>query len=87
MHCSHVHLGRLWSLAYNSSRGHALHLFNAKLKYVRCISSCSVVRFKKELDSYMRNLVDLPSMSGFNNSLDSRDSSQWWTPCDDLAAN
>ena len=84
---SHVHLGWLGSLAYNSFKWCAIRLFNAMPKYVRCISSCSVARFKKELDCYLRNIVDLPSMSGFNNSLDSGDSSQWWIPCEDLAAN
>ena len=64
---SHVHLDRLGSFAYNSFRWRAICLFNVMPKYVRCISSCSV-RFKKELDCYLRNIVDLPSMSGFNNS-------------------
>ena len=84
---SHVHLGRLGSLAYNSFRWRAIRLFNAMPKYVRCISSCSVVRFKKKLDCCLRNIVDLPSMSGFNNSLDLGDSSQWWTSREDQADN
>ena len=33
------------------------------------LSSCSVVGFKSQLD--LRNIVDLPCRSGFNNSLDS----------------
>ena len=34
----------------------------------------------------MRNIIDLPGRPGFNNSLDSVNYKQWWTPCDDLAA-
>ena len=42
---SHVNLGRLGSLAYNSFIWRAIRLFNAMPKYIslRCISSCSVL--------------------------------------------
>ena len=56
-------------------------------KYIRCISSCSVVSFKSKLDCYLKNIVDLPGRPGFNNSLDSGDILQWWTPREDLASN
>ena len=68
---SHVNLGRLWSLAYNSFRWRAIHLFNAMSKYIRCISSCSVVSFESKLDCYLKNIIDLPGRPGFSNSLDS----------------
>ena len=49
---SHVHLDRLGSLAYNSFRWRVIRLFNAMPKYLRCISSCYVVRFKKKFACY-----------------------------------
>ena len=52
---SHVNLGRLGSLAYNSFRWRAICLFNAMPKYISCISSCSVVSFKSKLDCYLNN--------------------------------
>ena len=84
---SHVNFGRLGSLAYNSFRWRAIRLFNAMPKYIRCISSCSVVSFKSKLDCYLKNIVDLPGRPGFSNSLDSGDILQWWTPREDLASN
>ena len=84
---SHVNLGRLGSLAYNSFRWRAIRLFNAMSKYIRCISSCSVVSFKSKLDCCLKNIVDLPGRPGFRNSLDSGDILQWWTPREDLASN
>ena len=84
---SHVNLGRLGSLAYNSFRWRAIRLFNAMPKYIRCISSCSVVSFKSKLDCYLKNIVDLPGRPGFSNSLDSGDILQWWTLREDLASN
>ena len=84
---SPVHLGRLGSLAYNSFRGRAICLFNAMPKYIRCISSCSVVSFKGKLDCYLKNIIDLLGRSGFSNSLDSGDILQQCTPREDLASN
>ena len=57
---SHVNLGRLVSLVYNSFSWRAMRLFNVMPKYIRCISSCSVVSFKSKLDCYLKNIVDLP---------------------------
>ena len=42
-------------------------MFNRLPNAIRMLSSFSVVGFKSHLDSYLRNIVDLP---GFNNSLD-----------------
>ena len=49
---SHVNLGRLGSIAYNSLRWRAIRLFNAMPKYIKCISSFSVVSFKSKLFNY-----------------------------------
>ena len=84
---SHVNLGRLGSLAYNSYRWRAIRLFNAMPKHIICISSRSVVSFKNKLDCYLKNIIDLPGRPGFRNSLDSGYILQWWTPREDLASN
>ena len=85
----HVQVGRLGTLAFNSFRWRAIRLFNAmpNPNHIRCISSCSVLSFKCKLDLYLWNIVDLPGRPGFNNSLDSMNYKQWWTPREDLAAN
>ena len=41
---SHIHVGRLGTLAFNSFRWRAIRLFNAMPNHKRCISSCSVLR-------------------------------------------
>ena len=50
------------------------------------LSSCSVNIFKSELNSYLRNIVDLPCQPGFNNSLNGGDCLQGGHYADDLAA-
>ena len=45
-------------------------MFNILPKAIRMFSSCSVVGFKLQLDSHLRNIVDLPCQPGFDNSLD-----------------
>ena len=80
---SHVNVGRLGSLAYNSFRLRVIRFFNAMPKYIRCISSCSVVSFKSKLDFYLKNIINLPGMPGFSNSLDAGDilqSVRTWLP-------
>ena len=62
-------------------------MFNRLPKAIRMPSSCSVVGFKSQLDSYLRNLVDLPGQPGYNNSLDSGDFLHGGHYADDLAAN
>ena len=66
---SHVNLGRLDTLFYYSFRWRSIRVFNSIPKHVRMISSCSVDRFKSQLD-YMRSIAYLPCQPGFNNSLD-----------------
>ena len=70
-----------------SFRWWAKRIFNAIPKYIKCISSSSVVSFKSKLDYYLKNIIDLPGRLGFSNSLDSGDILQWWTPREDLASN
>ena len=48
-------------------------MFNKLPKYVRIVSSCSVDKFKSQLDKHLRNTVDLSCQPGFNNSLDGVD--------------
>ena len=40
-------------------------MFNKLPKYVRIVSSCSVDKFKSQLDKHLRNIVDLPCQSGW----------------------
>ena len=65
----------------------SIRMFNRLPKCIRMLSSCSVIRFKSELDSYLRNIVDLPCLPGFNNSLDGGDCLHGGHYADDLAAN
>ena len=66
----HADAGRLGTLKYNSFRWRSIRMFNRLPKCIRMLSSCSVNRFKSELDSYLRNIVDLPA---------SPDSTTVWT--------
>ena len=84
---SHVNMGRLGTLSYNSFRWRSIRMFNKLPKYVRIVSSCSVDKFKSQLDKHLRNIVDLPCQSGFNNSLDGGDCLNGGHYADDLAAN
>ena len=63
-----------------------LRMFNRLPICIRMLSSYSVNRFKFELDSYLRTIVDLPCQPGFNNSLDSGDCLHGGHCADDLAA-
>ena len=45
-------------------------MLNRLPKYIRTLSYCSVVGLKSQLDSYLRNIVDLPCRPRFTNSLD-----------------
>ena len=62
-------------------------MFNRLPKAIQMLSSCSVVGFKSQLDSYLRNIVDFPCRPGFNNSLDGGDCLHGDHYADDLAAN
>ena len=76
----HSGAGQLGTLKYNSFRCRSIRMFSRLPKAIRMVSYCSVVGIKSQLDFYLRNIVDLPCQSRFNNSLDSH-----YT--DDLAAN
>ena len=80
----HVNVGRVGTLAYNSFRWGSIRLFNSLPMHLRSISSCSVLRLKTQLDIFLGSVEDLPSLSGFNNSLDGGDC-RWWSPRDGLA--
>ena len=82
----HAGVGRLGTLKYNSFRWRTIRMFNRLPKCICMLSSCSVNRFKSELDSYLRNIVDLPCQPGFNNSLDGGDCLHGGHYADDLAA-
>ena len=84
---SHVNMGRLGTLSYNSFRWRSIRMFNKLPKYVRIVSSCSIDEFKSQLDKHLRSIVDLPCRSGFNNSLDGGDCLDGGHYADDLAAN
>ena len=62
-------------------------MFNRLPKAIRMLSSCSVVGFKSQLDSYLTNIMDLFCRSGFNNSLDSGVCLHGGHYVDDLVAN
>ena len=83
---SHVNVGRFGILAYNSFRWCSIRLFNSLSMHLRSLSSCSVLRFKTQLDIFLGSVEDLPCLPGFNNSLDGGDC-RWWSPCDRLATN
>ena len=70
---SHGNVGRLGTLAYNSFRWRSIHLFNGLPIHLRSISSWSELRFKTQLVIFLESLEDLPSLPGFNNSLDDGD--------------
>ena len=56
-------------------------------KSILMLSSCSVVGFKAQLNSYLRNIVDLPCQPGYKYSLDGGDCLQGGHYADDLVAN
>ena len=62
-------------------------MFNRLSKAIHMLSSCSVVGFKSQLDSYLSNIVDLPCHPGYNNSLDGRDCLHSCQYADDLVGN
>ena len=70
---SHVNVGRVGTRAYNSFRWRSIRLINCLPMHIRSISSCSVLRFKTQLDILLESVEDLPCLPGFNNSLDGGD--------------
>ena len=59
---SHVYVGRVGTLAYNSFRWHSICLFNSLPIHLRSISSCSLLRFKTQLDIFLGSVEDLPCL-------------------------
>ena len=53
-------LGGLGTLKYNSFRWRSIRMFNRLPKSICMLSSWSIVGFKSKLESYLRNIVDLP---------------------------
>ena len=80
-------MGRLGTLFYNSFRWRSIRMFIKLPKYVGIVSSCSVDKFKSQLDKHLRSIVDLPCQFGFNNSIDGGDCLNGGHYADDLAAN
>ena len=62
-------------------------MLNKMPKYVCIVSSCSVDKFKSQLDKHLRNIVEHPSLPGFNNSMDGGDCLNGDHYADDLTAN
>ena len=61
----HGNVVRVGTLAYNSFRWRSIRLFNSLPMHLRSISSCSVLRFKTQLDIFLRSVEDLPYMPGW----------------------
>ena len=62
-------------------------MFNSLPKHVHLLSSCSVDKFKSQLDDYLRSIANLFCQPGFNNSLDGGDCINGGHYVDVLAAN
>ena len=65
----------------------AVKRFNRLPKAICMLSSCSVVGFKSQLVSYLRNIVDFPCRPGINHSLDGVDCLHGGHYADAMAAN
>ena len=83
---SHVNVGHVGTRAYNSFIWRLIRLFSGLPMHLRTISSCSVLRFKTQLDIFLGSVEDLTCPSGFNNILDGGDC-RCWSPLDGLATN
>ena len=84
---SHINVGRLVTLEYNSFRWCAIRLFNQLPLFARNTTVCSIHGFKRQLNSYLSTVPYSPCLPGFNNSLDHGDCLRWRTPRDGLAWN
>ena len=60
--------------------------YNSLPMHLRSISSCSVLRFKTQPESFPGNAEDLPCLPGINNTQDGGDC-RWRSPRDGLATN
>ena len=70
---SHIGVGRLGTLPYNSFRWRAIRMFNQLPLFLRNTTVCSVYCFKKKLDLYLSTVPDILCEPGFNNNLDHGD--------------
>ena len=84
---SHVKVGHIGTIAFQSFRWRSIRIFNLLPKNVRNITKYSVNSFKTQLDHYLRNVPDLPCQPGFNNSLDRGDCLHGGHSENDQAAN
>ena len=84
---SHIGVGRLGTLAYNSFRWRAIRMFNQLPLFLPNTTECSVYSFKKKLDLYLTTVPDVPCQPEFNNSLDHGNCLRWRTPRDGLPEN
>ena len=57
---SHVGVGRLGTLAYNSIIWRAIHMFNQLPLFLCNTTLCSVYSFKKKLNLYSSTVLDIP---------------------------
>ena len=62
-------------------------MLNKLPKYERIVPPCSVDKSKSQLDKHLRNIVDLPCLPGFNNSLDDGDCLNGDHYADDMPSN
>ena len=60
---SHINVGRLGTLEYNSFRSCTIRLFNQLPLFVHNTTVCSIHSFKKQLDRYYSLLPLLKSLS------------------------
>ena len=57
MRISHVNVGRVGTLAYNSFRWTSIRLFNCSPMHLRSVFACSVLKFKKLINSELSVVV------------------------------
>ena len=57
---SHINVGLLGTLEYNSFKWRAIRLFNQLPLFVRNTTVCFIHSFKKQLDSNLSTVLDSP---------------------------
>ena len=77
---SHVNVGCVGTLAYNSFRWRSIRLFNILPMHLRSISSYSVLRFKTQLDIFLGSVDDLPCLPGLIQIVDGGHPVMAWLP-------
>ena len=84
---SHVGVGILVTLAYNSFRWRAIRMLNQLPLFLCNTTVCFVYSFKNKFDLYLSTVPDIPCQPGFNKSLDHGDCLRWRTVRDGLVDN